>query len=142
LTLKRKRFKFSGDGKQKISFTSLTDIGSFVAETINHPLFTVADVPATIRIRPNMYYISVSGVNVTVNEVLETYKKVKGVEFKVEHVTIEDQEKLISQGNPFELFGNLLRVVQAKGHGLVIHPANNQFPSVKPIGFEQLFQNQ
>jgi uncharacterized protein YbjT (DUF2867 family) len=134
----KKTVDITGDGNQKISFTALSDIGKFVAHSIDHPL--LKSDATTLQPQPGLFVVPVVGQEITLNELLAIYERKKGIKFTPTFVSIQQEKQAVAAApNPFDVFGKYLRIWQAEGTGLVANNAAKEFTSIKPLSFDDIF---
>ncbi|KAK5989207.1 Phenylcoumaran benzylic ether reductase PT1 [Cladobotryum mycophilum] len=100
--IKKKDATILGDGEQKISFTTMNDVGTAVVSALRHP---EASFNQTLR---------VASFVVTPNQVLAEFEKQLGAKFNVKYIPLPEVEatekKLWEEGNPFAVVATLRRI--------------------------------
>jgi uncharacterized protein YbjT (DUF2867 family) len=125
-----------GDGNTKVTFTALGDIGSFIAESINHPLTSPG---SEISPRKGEYYLPVGGFDATYNELLDILAK-SGQKYTPTYHPVEAFGKKLDEANkPWDDFGGYLRFFQGSGTGNLPKNYKGSFPSIKPKTFADAF---
>jgi len=112
-----------GNGNTKISFTSLGDIGTYVAESINHPQLQGSS--------NGEYILRVPKVHASLNEIIAIHAAATGKPFKATYVDIKEAEKKVGG------IVDWIRLWQAQGLGVV--ESNFDIPTFKPKSFSDLF---
>jgi uncharacterized protein YbjT (DUF2867 family) len=126
----------TGDGNTKIGFASLQNIAEYVAESINHPLLHF-ETPKTISPKKGEYYLKIAQEYATPNEIINTYAAATGKKFKPHYIDIQEEKVALKGKNPFETFGNHLRIWQAEGKANI--EANFNVESIKASTFKTFF---
>jgi len=114
-----------GDGNQITTFTHRRDVARFICQIISD---NIKD--AIVRI---------SSQDLTINDALKTYERLKNKKLNIQYERVEDTEKRIkASSDPMEKGISSIKLAIAKGRGY--HPNALKPNGFKPISVEEYFK--
>ncbi|KAJ3379644.1 hypothetical protein HDU92_006549, partial [Lobulomyces angularis] len=90
-------------------------IGSYLTASINDPRLSPDNKDISISPKKGEYYLRIASVHKSLNEILQYNERLTGKKFVPNYVSIESEQKFLKDKNPYEVFGNYLRLIQAEG---------------------------
>lgn len=116
-----------GDGNQVLSMTHRRDVGKFVAQIIQDN-----DVDQAV--------VHLSGQDISINDALLTYEKIKGKKLNIVYEPIAETEKRVKETSDYWAKGIAsIKLVLAKGYGL--HKNAIRPKGFQPITIEAYFKS-
>jgi nucleoside-diphosphate-sugar epimerase len=120
-----------GEESQKIDLISRSDAARFIITAVSDP--------------DKSGEVYVTGVQMTVRDVADTLKKVRGKEITVKKLggieeLRKEADKLRKEGNLHDAMKYLYALHSFDGKGKLTSIQNNQFPNVKPMNLENFAQ--
>jgi uncharacterized protein YbjT (DUF2867 family) len=116
-----------GDGSQKVVFTTMQDIGRFVASSLDLPHW-----------EPDSRII---GDKISFNEIPNLVKKVTGRELEIKRISAKDSEAVIAgETDFFTKFYYQLLLAIAQGRMDFDATVNQRLPEIRPVTVEEYLQ--